>query len=428
MNKLKRIVTLVLALALMLAMPVPGHALVEGVEFSDVPEDAWYGDYLQKCTWLEIINGMGDGTFQPNGTLTRGQFVKMLAIASELYTINNDTSEHWAAPYWHMLNEAGVLNWEESASTVTGGYVAVNLRAIFPCTREALEMPITRYEMAYLINGVLYAVFSENMVEMNSPESNIPDYTTLLTAYQPSVVQAYGKGILTGYDDRSFQGDRYLSRAEATAVLCRLLWGSERKIVEFAQEILPTFTATDSFAFRYRNMSTEERRLALFGDVNKTHFTSTADAGNRLTGVEIRAWDIAADGVTKYTRTWMLYVNVVVADEVKAIFEEIYNHPEQFPINSIGGARFSDTLRHSWGCAIDINPVENYYVHYASGSQVGTCCWENAHLYPNIDSRYCITPNSSVVQAFARHGWGWGGQGWSTAVDYMHFSILASGG
>ncbi|MBQ3051161.1 MAG: M15 family metallopeptidase, partial [Clostridia bacterium] len=111
-----------------------------------------------------------------------------------------------------------------------------------------------------------------------------------------------------------------------------------------------------------------------------------------------------------------------------AIFEEIYNDPEQFPIHSIGGARFSDTLRHSWGCAIDINPVENYYIHYASGSQVGTCCWENVSQYPWIDSRYCITPNGSVVRAFAKYGWGWGGQGWSTAADYMHFSILASGG
>ena len=30
--------------------------------------------------------------------------------------------------------------------------------------------------------------------------------------------------------------------------------------------------------------------------------------------------------------------------EVKAIFEEIYNDPEQFPIHALGGARYSDTL------------------------------------------------------------------------------------
>ncbi|MDO4749225.1 MAG: S-layer homology domain-containing protein [Eubacteriales bacterium] len=427
MNVLKRAVILALVIALAMAMYVPGEALVVGVSFSDVPDGAWYEDYLEKCTWLEIINGMGDGTFQPNGTLTRGQFVKMLAIASELYTIKNDTSVSWAAPYWNMLNEAGVLDWEESAGMDSNGNVAVNIRPIFPCTKESLNAPITRYEMAYLINGVLYSVFSENLVELRNPEKNILDYTSMPTAYKPAVAQAYGKGVLTGYTDTSFQGDRYLTRAEATSVLCRLLWGSDRRAVSFAEEIVPTFTPTDSFAFRYRNMSTEERRLALFGDVNKTYFTSTADAGNHLTGVEIRTWDIAADG-SKYTRTWMLYVNVVVAEEVAAIFEEIYNDPEQFPIHSIGGARFSDTLRHSWGCAIDINPVENYYIHYASGSQVGTCCWENVSQYPWIDSRYCITPNGSVVRAFAKYGWGWGGQGWSTAADYMHFSILASGG
>ena len=111
-----------------------------------------------------------------------------------------------------------------------------------------------------------------------------------------------------------------------------------------------------------------------------------------------------------------------MADEVKAIFEEIYNDPERFPIKALGGARYSDTLRHSWGCAIDINPTENYYINYSTGATVGSYCWKTS------DSPYCIRPESSVVRAFAKYGWGWGGQGWTSAVDYMHFSILASGG
>ena len=55
--------------------------------------------------------------------------------------------------------------------------------------------------------------------------------------------------------------------------------------------------------------------------------------------------------------------------------------------------------------------------------------------YKYSDSPYCITPDSSVVRAFAQYGWGWGGgdadnnySGWNTTADYMHFSILESGG
>ena len=121
-----------------------------------------------------------------------------------------------------------------------------------------------------------------------------------------------------------------------------------------------------------------------------------------------------------------------MADEVQAIFEEIYNDPEQFPIHALGGARFTDTLRHSWGCAIDINPVENFYCYTTTDpytAVTGTTC------YKYSDSPYCITPDSSVVRIFAKYGWGWGGgtaengySGWSTTADYMHFSVRHDGG
>ena len=57
-----------------------------------------------------------------------------------------------------------------------------------------------------------------------------------------------------------------------------------------------------------------------------------------------------------------LEVDDTVAEEVKSIFQMIFDDPEQFPIYggwSAGGARFTDTLRHSWGCAIDVNAYYN---------------------------------------------------------------------
>lgn len=178
-------------------------------------------------------------------------------------------------------------------------------------------------------------------------------------------------------------------------------------------------------------VSAEGRQL-LFGDSNKSYFTgSEANLSDYIVTIQVRTWDINSAG-EKYTRTWNLEVNKMVADEVKAIFETIYNDPEQFPIHALGGARYTDTLRHSWGCAIDINPVENFYCNTTTTPYTaitGTTC------YKYSDSPYCITPDSSVVRAFAQYGWGWGGgdadnnySGWNTTADYMHFSILESGG
>jgi len=405
-RKAVRLIAMVLVVVL-LALSMPALAIGTGVSFPDVAGGDWYYDYVQKCTMLGIINGYPDNTFKPDQSLKRGEFIKMLASAiEESYSTTKLTGVHWAEYYWNILNEFGVLE-------------DINIS----CTYDSLEQTITRYEMAALLRNTLYNVFSENTVEVETPEENIGDYSVISMAYRSAVEQAYGKGILCGMDSKgSFGGDYSLTRAQAAKVIVCLLWPSERQTVSFASEVKPVFDAEDSFAFQYRGMNTEQRRLALFGDPNKTYFTGyESNLGDYIVTIQVMTWDINSSG-QKYTRTWNLQVNKMVADEVKAIFEEIYNDPEKFPIKSLGGARYSDTMRHSWGCAIDINPYENCYINYSTGATVGKYC------YLNSTSQYCITPTGSVVRAFAKYGWGWGGQGWTSAVDYMHFSILASGG
>jgi hypothetical protein len=76
---------------------------------------------------------------------------------------------------------------------------------------------------------------------------------------------------------------------------------------------------------------------------------------------------------------------------------------------------------HAYGKAIDVNPVENPYVH---GSTVSPA---NGRAYADRSRR---SPGMAVaggvlVSAFASRGWAWGGR-WSGTPDYQHFS--ATGG
>ncbi|WP_329376314.1 M15 family metallopeptidase [Streptomyces sp. NBC_01351] len=73
--------------------------------------------------------------------------------------------------------------------------------------------------------------------------------------------------------------------------------------------------------------------------------------------------------------------------------------------------------RHSWGLAVDFNPVENPYVdvrgvvHPAAG---------RAHLRRDPVRPGMITEDGAVATAFREVGWHWGGD-WSNP-DYQHFS------
>ena len=72
---------------------------------------------------------------------------------------------------------------------------------------------------------------------------------------------------------------------------------------------------------------------------------------------------------------------------------------------------------HSYGRAIDINPVQNPYV------LDGVVLPPEGRVYADrsLDAAGMIRPGGPVVRAFAEIGWGWGGH-WASPTDYQHFS------
>jgi hypothetical protein len=79
-----------------------------------------------------------------------------------------------------------------------------------------------------------------------------------------------------------------------------------------------------------------------------------------------------------------------------------------------GGTAYS---HHSYGWAIDINPVQNPYVR---GSTVLPP--SGARHVSRTPTQGLITGDGPVVVAFAAIGWPWGGD-WTSPRDYMHLSL-----
>lgn len=138
-------------------------------------------------------------------------------------------------------------------------------------------------------------------------------------------------------------------------------------------------------------------------------------------------------------RSGELVVHRDVAAAVAGVFERL--HQARFPIGSLelvdrfggddgrsmaagnssafncravtGGTTWSE---HSYGRAIDLNPVQNPYVR---GSTVLPAAGR-AHLDRNPATPGLIRGGDPVVRAFAEIGWAWGGH-WSSP-DHQHFS------
>ena len=79
--------------------------------------------------------------------------------------------------------------------------------------------------------------------------------------------------------------------------------------------------------------------------------------------------------------------------------------------------------KHSYGKAIDINPIENPYI-----SRKGYISHKASSIYrkrEHKDSTYAdkavLLKSDKAVHIFKKYGWKWGGD-WSGVKDYQHFS------
>lgn len=67
---------------------------------------------------------------------------------------------------------------------------------------------------------------------------------------------------------------------------------------------------------------------------------------------------------------------------------------------------------HSYGLAIDINPLQNPQI------KRGKVFPDNAFYNPTKPGT--ITKDSKIVKEFLKRGWSWGGN-WRSSKDYQHF-------
>jgi poly-gamma-glutamate synthesis protein (capsule biosynthesis protein) len=86
-----------------------------------------------------------------------------------------------------------------------------------------------------------------------------------------------------------------------------------------------------------------------------------------------------------------------------------------------GGTKWS---RHSYGKAIDINPIENPYIsrsgHIAHKKSLRYGLRGRKHRTNKVEDKAIMPPGDPIVYYFKSHGWRGGGD-WRSIKDYQHF-------
>lgn len=182
------------------------------VVFNDVPNDYWAKDQIDYFAQQGIVTGYEDGSFNPEGGVTREEFCKVLLTAfGQKGTPNAEPSfSDVAQDRWSFEYIEGCRNFLTGYSNPFGGLPA------FHPTEYA-----TREDIAVALVKLLgYSDTDANDKDYALKRFN--DGSSISPSLLPYVSVACEKGFISGYPDGTFGPLKGITRAETIVLLNRV--------------------------------------------------------------------------------------------------------------------------------------------------------------------------------------------------------------
>lgn len=175
--------------------------------FSDLNSVSWAKDSIMHLAKMGVINGESEGEFNPEGLVTREQFIKMAVLLFDI-PINNakadfsdvNTSD-WFYAYVGAAQKVGITSGTGNGAFGTGRNI----------TRQ--EMAAIVYRCVNILNKKLYNVKIQRSF---ADEESIDEYAV------QAVYAMQMAGVITGIDDNSFYPTQFANRAQAAKILYEL--------------------------------------------------------------------------------------------------------------------------------------------------------------------------------------------------------------
>ncbi|MBX6378891.1 MAG: S-layer homology domain-containing protein, partial [Clostridia bacterium] len=162
----------------------------------------WAWEAVRGLAVRGALDGYPDGSFRPGAAISRAEFVKALALALR-----------WQLPAVAQTNfrDVGRGDWFASYVAVAAGAGLVTGDAGLFRPQD----PIQRQEVAAVVARYLH------LGEGAAP--SVRDLPRVAPWARAAVAGVLDSGIMTGYPDGTFRPEASITRAEAAAVLMRVL-------------------------------------------------------------------------------------------------------------------------------------------------------------------------------------------------------------
>ena len=186
----------------------------EVVSFSDVPEEAWYADHVERIAGLEVTTGYPDGAYRPGRPVTRAHMAVFLVRALGLEPVENPAGRFGDVPAeaWHAGHVERIAERAITVGCSTDG------------TLYCPQDPVTRAHMALFLQRAF------DLPEADVDEPSFDDVTDDHYAFA-AVESVKAAGITGGCSTKppKYCGTDPVTRAHMAAFLSRAITHTETR-------------------------------------------------------------------------------------------------------------------------------------------------------------------------------------------------------
>jgi len=232
--------------------------------YPDVAESDWYYKYVAGLSAAGVVKGYDDGSFRPGGTVTCGEALDLILLATGSGVQTAESGRHWASGYLAYAVGKGYLDAGEVSN---------------------LDAPMSRL----LIAKVAARAMGLEKADVLSPFADTAD-GYVLALYEAGIVTGS-----TGLDGKlAFLPDDGIKRSEVSAIIWRIDNPEAHETqLQYGDNWLPILQNVPAYSLDNAAFSLADGRMSYSGAGVRTE-----------TGVDVSSWQgkidwekVAADGI-----------------------------------------------------------------------------------------------------------------------------------
>ena len=220
---MRKILSILLAVTLLFTSGLSAFALgygeewsgyydVDTAKFSDVPTSHWAHDAIVRASEKNWFNGYPNGTFKPDGSITRAEALKVFVVFLGLDYLSVDTSN---MTYSDVSAEDWYAAYIEAGKDLFPVHTTIQGKTPFNP-----NMPVTREDTIYALVKALGCDVGSKYVDQ-SVLNMFTDASSISGSIKDEFAVALEHSLVSGFPDGTIRAQAPLTRAEFATLLLR---------------------------------------------------------------------------------------------------------------------------------------------------------------------------------------------------------------